>query len=58
MQSVEIGFYAQCWSCFSELDVGWSEPFLFIFNRQNKLGESQTGADVTLSDIRLGVETL
>ena len=38
--AVEIGFYAQCWSCFSELDpldVGWSEPFLFIFNRQNKL---------------------
>ena len=30
--AVEIGFYAQCWSCFSELDVGWSEPFLFIFN--------------------------
>ena len=26
--AVEIGFYAQCWSCFSELDVGWSEPFL------------------------------
>ena len=32
--AVEIGFYAQCWSCFSELDVGWSEPLLFIFNRQ------------------------
>ena len=32
--AVEIGFYAQCWSCFSELDVGWSEPFLFIFNRK------------------------
>ena len=45
--AVEIGFYAQCWSCFSELDVGWSEPFLFIFNRQNELRESQTGADVT-----------
>ena len=46
-----IGLYAQCWSCFSELDVGWSEPFLFICNRK-------TGADITLSDIRLGVETL
>ena len=31
--AVKIGFYAQCWACFSELDVGWSEPFLFIFNR-------------------------
>ena len=38
------------------LDVGWSETFLFIFNRQNKLRESQTGADVTVSDIRLAVE--
>ena len=47
--AVKIGFYAQGWSCFSELDVGWSEPFLFIFNRQNELQESQTGADVTLS---------
>ena len=56
--AVEIGFYAQCWSCFSELDVGWSESFLFIFNRQNKLRESQTGADVTVSDIRLAVERL
>ena len=56
--AVEIGFYAQCWSCFSELDVGWSEPLLFIFNRQNELRESQTGADVTLSDIRLAVETM
>ena len=28
-------FYAQCWSCFSELDVGWSDPFLFIFNYGN-----------------------
>ena len=55
--AVEIGFYAQCWSCFSELDVGWSEPFLFIFNWQNELRESRTGADVTLSDIRLEVET-
>ena len=34
----EIGFYAQCWSCFSELDVGWSEPFLFIFNRKTNYG--------------------
>ena len=56
--AVEIGFYAQCWSCFSELDVGWSEPLLFIFNRQNELRESQTGAEVTLSDIRLAVETM
>ena len=31
-----IGFYAHCWSCFSELDVGWSEPFLFIFNRAKR----------------------
>ena len=31
LAAVERGFYAQCWSCFSELDVGWSEPFLFIF---------------------------
>ena len=52
--AVEIGFYAHCWSCFSELDVGWSEPFL----GQNELQESQTGADVTLSDIRLAVERL
>ena len=37
--AVEIGFYAQCWSSFSELDVGWSEPLLFIFNRQNELCE-------------------
>ena len=51
--AVEIGFYAQCWSCFSEPDVGWSE--LFIFKRQNELHESQTGGDVTLSD---SVETL
>ena len=51
--AVEICFYAQCWSCFSELDVGWSEPLLFIFKRQNELRKSQTGADVTLSDIRL-----
>ena len=29
--AVEIGFYAQCWSCFSELDVAWSEPLLFIY---------------------------
>ena len=36
--AVEIGFYAQCWSCFSELDVGWSEPFLFIFNRKTNYG--------------------
>ena len=43
--AVEIGFYAQCWSCFSELDVGWSEPLLFIFNRQNELCEwAQTGS--------------
>ena len=48
--AVEIGFYAQCWSCFSELDVGWSEPLLFIFKRQNELRKSQAGADVTLSD--------
>ena len=34
--AVEIGFYAHCWSCFSELDVGWSEPFLFIFNRAKR----------------------
>ena len=56
--AVEKRFYAQCWSCFSELDVAWSEPLLFIFNRQNELCESQTGADVKLSDIRLAVETL
>ena len=56
--AVKIGFYAQCWSCFSELDVGCSEPLLFIFNRQNELQESQTGAYVTLSDIRLAVETM
>ena len=37
--AVEIGFYAQCWSCFSELDVGWSEPLLIIFNWQNELRE-------------------
>ena len=36
--AVEIGFYAQCWSCFSELDVGWLEPFLFIFNRKANYG--------------------
>ena len=36
--AVEIGFYAQCWSCFSELDVGWSEPFQFIFNRKRSTG--------------------
>ena len=36
--AVEIGFYAQCWSCFSELDVGWTEPFLFIFNRKTNYG--------------------
>ena len=36
--AVEIGFYAQCWSCFSELDVGWSEPFLFIFNGKTNYG--------------------
>ena len=36
--AVEIGFYAQCWSCFSELDVGWSEPFLFIFNPKRTTG--------------------
>ena len=36
--AVEIGFYAQCWSCFSELDVGWSEPFLFIFYRKTNYG--------------------
>ena len=36
--AVEIGFDAQCWSCFSELDVGWSEPFLFIFNRKTNYG--------------------
>ena len=36
--AVEIGFYAQCWSCFSELDVGWLEPFLFIFNRKTNYG--------------------
>ena len=36
--AVDIGFYAQCWSCFSELDVGWSEPFLFIFNRKTNYG--------------------
>ena len=36
--AVEIGFYAQCWSCFSELDVGWSEPFLFIFNCKTNYG--------------------
>ena len=51
--AVEIGFYAQCWSCFSELDVGWSEPLLFIFKRQNELPKSRAGADVTLSDIRV-----
>ena len=56
--AVEIGFYAQCWSCDSDLDVGWSEPLLFIFNRQNELCETQTGAEVTLSDIRLAVETM
>ena len=58
--AVEIGFYAQCWSCFSELDVGWSEPFLFIFNRKTNYRNHTlvTGADVTLSDIRLAVETL
>ena len=32
LAAVEIGFYAQCWSCFSELDVGWSEPILFIYS--------------------------
>ena len=31
----------------------WSEPLLFIFKRQNELRKSQTGADVTLSDIRV-----
>ena len=49
--AVEIGFYAQCWSCFSELDVFWSEPLLFIFKRQNELRKSRAGADVTHSDI-------
>ena len=40
--AVEIGFYAQCWSCFrnsspnAELDVGWSELLLFIFNYANR----------------------
>ena len=51
--AVEIGFYVQCWSCFSELDVGWSESLLFIFKRQNELRKSQAGADITLSDMRL-----
>ena len=38
---VEIGFYAQCWSsCFSDLDVGWSEPFLFIFNGKTNYANS------------------
>ena len=37
-------------SCFSELDVGWSEPLLFIFNGKTNYA-TQTGADVTLSDI-------
>ena len=45
--------YAQCWSCFSELDVGWSEPLLFLFKRQSELRKSQAGADVTLSDVRV-----
>ena len=36
--AVEIGCYVQCWSCFSGLDVGWSEPFLFIFNAKQTTG--------------------
>ena len=56
--AVEIGLYAQCWSCFSELDVGWSEAFSVHIQPQNELRESHTGADVTLSDIRLAVERL
>ena len=53
--AVEIGFYAQCWSCFSELDVGWSEPLLFVhIQPENELHESPTGADVTLSGHQTG----
>ena len=51
--AVEIGFYAQCWACFSKLDVDWSETLLFIFNWQKELRKSHTGADFTLSDIRV-----
>ena len=51
-------FYAQCWSCFWARCWLVEQPFLFIFNRKNKLRESQTGADVTVSDIRLAVECL
>ena len=32
--TVQIGFHAHFWSCFSGLDDGRSEPVLFIFNRQ------------------------
>ena len=35
--AVQIGFYAHCWSCFSGLDIGRSEPVFFIFNQQNEL---------------------
>ena len=55
--AVEIGFDAQCWSCFSARCwlVG---AFSVHIQPQNELRESQTGADVTLSDIRLAVERL
>ena len=45
--AVEIGFYAQCWSCFSELHVGWSEPFLFIFNRKTNYSHRNHKLELT-----------
>ena len=56
--AVEIGFYAQCWSCFSELDVGWSEPLLFIFNRKTNYTNHQLELTSHCLGIRLAVETL
>ena len=35
--AVQISLKAQCWSCFSGLVVGRSEPVLFRFNQQNQL---------------------
>ena len=49
--AVKIGFCAQCWSCFSELDVGWSEPFLFIFKGKTNYGNHKL--ELTSSDWKL-----
>ena len=56
--AVEIGFYAQCWSCFSDRARCWLVGAFAVHIQQNELCESQTGAEVTLSDIRLAVETM